>query len=40
LGEAVPPTLFFLAAFHMIAVTKTVILADTTSTRRAPPSRP
>jgi hypothetical protein len=28
LGEAVPPTLFFLAAFHMVAVTKTVILAD------------
>lgn len=28
LGEAVAPTLFFLTAFHMIAVTKTVILAD------------
>ena len=28
LREALPATLFFLAAFHMIAVTKTVILAD------------
>jgi hypothetical protein len=28
LREALPATLFFFAAFHMIAVTKTVILAD------------